>query len=113
MKLLRYSLLISLGSAVGWLLLETIYSGCPSLLPHTLQMVRAMDGDRTEAFIRDSSLHHVFKANYERRVDWWEFHLTNRPRQQAMILREVLRRGLDPGPDFKPEDLGRLGASRF
>ena len=40
-------------------------------------------------------------------------HLTNRPRQQAVILREVLRRGLDAGPYFKAEDLGRLEASRI
>ncbi len=37
-------------------------------------------------------------------------HLTNRPRQQAALLEEILRRGLDPGPYFKAGDVERLAA---
>jgi len=40
-------------------------------------------------------------------------HLTNRPKQQAVILAEILKRGLDAGPYFKASDLERLAASRL
>jgi MoaA/NifB/PqqE/SkfB family radical SAM enzyme len=39
-------------------------------------------------------------------------HMTNRPHQQAELLKEILRRGLDAGPYFHAGDLERLAASR-
>lgn len=35
-------------------------------------------------------------------------HLTNRPREQLNMLETIVRRGLDAGPAFQPEDIARL-----
>lgn len=40
-------------------------------------------------------------------------HLTNRPRQQAVLLQEIIKRGLDAGPYFKPSDMERLIKSQW
>lgn len=40
-------------------------------------------------------------------------HLTNRPRQQAVLLKEIMARGLHAGSYFKPEDLAQLEASEL